>query len=241
MIASLRFLLMQVRNAGDPMRAQEVAAFARILECDEARIGAHDLLTGAPPARTLDAADVVLLGGSGHYSAADEGAWLERILDALREIYARSKPTFASCWGFQAMARALGGRVVHDMRRAELGTHQVTLTAAGQADSVFAPLGDTFLAHMGHTDCVDALPDDAVHLASTEIVENQAFRFAGKPIYCTQFHPELSVQDLEGRVRTYPEYAREILDMSPEEFVSQCQETPAAAQLVRRFVETTFG
>jgi GMP synthase (glutamine-hydrolysing) len=241
MISSLRFLLMQVRNADDPMIEQEVAAFARVLDCDPARIGIHDLLTGGPSAAQLDEADVVLLGGSGHYSAAGEGAWLDRILDTLRDIHACAKPTFASCWGFQAMARAMGGRVIHDPARAELGTHHLTLSEAGQADPVFSPLGKSFLAQMGHVDRVERLPDDGVLLASTVLVDNQAFRFADKPIYCTQFHPELSVENLIGRVRAYPEYAEQILGITPDEFAAACQETPGAEKLVRRFVEEVFG
>lgn len=241
MIASLRFLLMQVRNADDPMREQEVAAFSRVLDCDPAQITVHDLLQGGPALSTLAAADVVLLGGSGHYSAAGEGAWLERILDVLRDLHTQSKPTFASCWGFQAMARAMGGRVIHDLERAELGTHHLMLSDAGKDDPVFGPLGESFLGQMGHVDRVERLPDDGVLLASTKVVENQAFRFANKPIYCTQFHPELNIDNLIGRVRTYPEYAMQILGMTPEEFAADCQPTPAAEQLVRRFVEVTFG
>lgn len=241
MIASIRFLLMQVRNADDPMIRQEVEAFSRVLDCDPERIAAHDLLQGAPPVRLLDQADVILLGGSGHYSAAGEGAWLERILDVLRELHADSKPAFASCWGFQAMARAMGGSVIHDLERAELGTHHLTLTQAGKSDSVFAPLGESFLGQMGHVDRVERLPDDGVLLASTGLVENQAFCFVDKPIYCTQFHPELDIEHLIGRVRTYPEYAMKILGMTPDEFADSCRPTPDAAQLVRRFVEVTFG
>ena len=241
MISSLRFLLMQVRNADDPMKEQEVAAFSRVLDVDPSRIAVHDLLTGGPSAEQRDAADVLLLGGSGHYSAAGEGEWLDRILDALREIHDRSKPTFASCWGFQAMARAMGGNVIHDPDRAELGTHDLVLTDAGKADPVFSPLGETFLAQMGHVDRVERLPEDGVLLASTSVVENQAFRFADKPIYCTQFHPELSVANLIGRVETYPEYAEQILGMTPEEFAETCQETPDAEHLVRRFVEEVFA
>ena len=61
----------------------------------------------------------MLIGGSGAYSATGEGKWLDRTLDLLRDLVEASQPTFASCWGFQAMARALGGHVVTDLQRAE--------------------------------------------------------------------------------------------------------------------------
>ena len=42
---------------------------------------------GGTHAERLKEADMILLGGSGHYSAAGEGVWLERALDAMREIH----------------------------------------------------------------------------------------------------------------------------------------------------------
>src|SRR5262245_17020424 len=120
----LRYLLLQTRNAGDPMAAQEVQCFARALGRDAEAIEVHDLLSGAPSREKLLGSDMVLLGGSSHYSAASEPdnpktpLWLERALECLREIHALAKPTFASCWGFQAMARALGGECIHDQPNA---------------------------------------------------------------------------------------------------------------------------
>ena len=55
------------------MRAQEVRCFARMLECDLSDIDVFDLLASALPTEKLQSADMILLGGSGHYSAAGEG------------------------------------------------------------------------------------------------------------------------------------------------------------------------
>ena len=237
----LRFLLLQVRNADDPMRAHEVESFSRVLAVSPARIEVHDLLSGPPTRRTIDRADVVLLGGSGHYSAAGDGQWLMRSLGMLRGLHAETKPTFASCWGFQAMARAMGGEVIKDMDRAEVGTHTLTLTAAGKADPIFGPLGETFFGQMGHEDCVIRLPESAVLLASSRRVENQAYCFPDAPIYCTQFHPELNRNDLMSRVQTYPEYVERIENIPPERFGELCRDTLETEQLLVRFVEHVFG
>ncbi|MFG0261332.1 MAG: type 1 glutamine amidotransferase, partial [Novipirellula sp. JB048] len=107
-----RFLLLQVRDADDPMCAQEVDCFARALGCDAQRIRVFDLLSGVPTVEQLDQVDVVLLGGSGAYSVARGGDWILPALEAMRELFELGKPTFASCWGHQAMAQALGGEVV---------------------------------------------------------------------------------------------------------------------------------
>lgn len=223
------------------MCPQEVGCFARALQCAPEQIRPFDLLNGRPSRPRLNAVDMVLLGGSGDYSVAKGGPWLDRALDAMRDLHALSKPTFASCWGFQAMARGLGGEVVTDLARAELGTLDLRLTDAGLSDPLFGPLGPTPLVHMGHQDIVDRLPPDAVLLASTDRVENQAFRFAGKPIYCTQFHPELTVQGMTERLAAYPEYVAKIAGMPLDAFLQTLAETPATNALLRRFVRQVFG
>lgn len=219
------------------MRGHEVLAFARVLRCPVQRIGVVDLLTESASHNHLDETDVVLLGGSGDYSVAEGGPWLPAALGVMREIHRRGVPTFASCWGFQAMARAMGGSVVHDLQRAEVGTHPLELTDAGRADPVFGPLGSPFLAQMGHEDLVETLPDGAVLLASSPRTTNQAFRFAGKPIYCTQFHPELDRAGLLDRLRNYPKYVRRIAGVPYTQFETTVQESPAADDILRRFVE----
>src|SRR3954452_22515471 len=233
----LRFLLLQTRNPGDPMGAQEVRCFARALGCDASAIEVFDLLNAAPAMEKLQRADMLLLGGSGHYSAARESEWLERALDCLREIYGIAKPTFASCWGFQAMGRAMGGRCINDLPNAELGTIDVALTEQGRADAIFSILPASFAAQAGHEDHVVELPPDAILLASSATIEEQAFPFENRPIYCPQFHPELDRTAMLERVIAYPDYIERNPRISHEEFIETLRETPEANSLLRRFVE----
>lgn len=218
------------------MCQQEVECFARALECRADQISVFDLISGVPTVAELDAVDVVLLGGSGDFSVAEGGPWLPAALEAMQELYELGKPTFASCWGFQAMAKALGGEVITDKHRAELGTVEVHLSDFGLSDPLFSPLGERFLAPMGHQDVVVRLPPEAILLASSEKVENQAFRLSAKPIYCTQFHPELNRRALLQRVEAYPWYVESITGETIEAFAESCQETPKTSQLLRRFI-----
>lgn len=158
----------------------------------------------------------------------------------MREIHHLAKPTFASCWGFQAMARAMGGRCINDLPNAEVGTIELTLTDAGRNDPLFGQLPTPFTAQAGHEDHVVQLPPDAVLLASSARVPEQAFRFAGRPIYCTQFHPELDRTAMLERVTVYPEYVARIARVPFDDFVHSVQETPQANSLLRRFVEMNF-
>ena len=218
-----KFLLLQVRDPDDAMLTQEVDCFAASLKCDKSQISVFDLLGGRPTADHFSSFDVVLLGGSGDYSVAEGGDWLPPALQAMRELHDRGIPTFASCWGFQAMAAALGGEVITDMTRAELGAVQVFLTEDGKSDPLFGILGSSFLAPMGHQDCVVKLPPNAVRLAYSTKVENQAFKIRGKPIYGTQFHPELSRSALIQRLQAYPQYVEAITGEALDAFVEKCQ------------------
>lgn len=237
----LRYLLLQVRNDDDPMRAHEVHCFAEELSTDPARIEVVDLLHAPPSWRHIDAADVVLIGGSGDYSVATGGPWLDPALEVMREICQHAKPMFASCWGFQAIAAALGGRVVHDLDRAELGTINLELTEAGHEDELFAPLGSPFPAQLGHEDIVDTLPPEAILLASSDRVTNEAFKIDGAPIYATQFHPELDRAALLTRLREYPKYIEKISGRPFDEFQRSVMETPGTSSLMSRFVQLVLA
>ena len=239
--ANLRFLLLQVRNSDDPMRRHEVDSFARVLRCPPKNIGVFDLLGDSLTRDSLKGIDMLLLGGSGHYSAAGEGEWLERALDSLRLVHDNNRPTFASCWGFQAMARAMGGTVIKDLDRAEVGTHRVYLTDAGKSDPVFAPLGESFLGQMGHEDHVIELPNNATLLGYSDQVAHQAYRFDDAPIYCTQFHPELTRDDLLVRVEAYPEYIERIAGVPSERFAEMLEDTSPSEGILTRFVEQHFS
>ena len=118
------------------MRQQEVSCFAEALGCDVHQVHPFDFLHNSLTRDQLDRADIVFVGGSGHYGAVHDAPWLDRALDGLREIHRLSKPTFGSCWGFQAMSRALGGTVIKDLGRAEVGTQALSLTSAAAAGTV---------------------------------------------------------------------------------------------------------
>ena len=223
------------------MAAQEVRCFARSLPCTLSHIEVFDLLSGAPSTSALKRTDVVLIGGSGEHSVVRGGPWLPRALDTMAELHAKSRATFASCWGFQAMAQALGGTVITDRNRAEVGTAWVELTHEGEADPVFGPLGKRFRVPIGHEDVVTEIPKSASLLASSDLVKNQAFVFMDKPIYATQFHPELNRADLVARLTKYREYLPLTGHKSIKEFEDNTPETPESESILPRFLREVLG
>lgn len=182
---------------------------------------------------TLDY-DVLLIGGAGRHSVTERYPFTDR----LREIVVRwaesGRPCFGSCFGHQFVAWALGGRVITDLDRREVGTHEVELTPSGRADPLFAGVPLRFDAQFGHNDRVVELPPGAVELARTALCPHQAFRLENLPVWGCQFHVELDLGRLQERARWYRDG---YLD-DPEElaaFERSLRPSPWASQLLARF------
>jgi len=235
---SVRILLIQVRDFDDPIRLQEINCIGQCLGVPPAQIKVFDLTScDVLPLATLNGSDVVIIGGSGNYSVAQGGAWWEPAVHTMQLLREYDKPTFGSCWGFQALARAFGGTVITDNSRAEVGTVTVSLTEHAKEDPIFKDAPDTFQVQAGHQDVVERLPAGAICMASNDRTYHQAMKFEASPFYGTQFHPELTRTALLERIAAYPQYVEQIAGMSLDEFAQHCVETPEAGDLLRRFVQ----
>ena len=229
----LSFALLQIRNSTDPVRDEEVDCFVRRLAVAPEQVTPIDVLRQPLDARIYEQHDAVLVGGSGEYSVLDDAAPIRALLDFLGETATRGFPTFASCFGFQAMSLALGGEVVHDPDRAEVGTFEIGLTDHAAGDVIFGDLPLRFHAQQGHKDHVTRLPSVARHLASSERSAHQAARFGDGLVWATQFHPELTVEDNRQRVMRYLELYVSDLD----NVLSRMQDSHATHGLLARFAD----
>jgi GMP synthase (glutamine-hydrolysing) len=156
----------------------------------------------------------------------------------MKRLVDEGVPTFASCWGFQAMSLALGGDVHYLPNRGHVGTCEIESTLAGQRDDVFGALGATFTAQLGHEDVVTEHPPEAVVLAHSTHGDVQAWRIGNMPIWGTQFHPELRMEDLALRLQTYTKYIREHTGLTWETFEKRClQPSPGTDALLASFAK----
>src|SRR5579875_3142404 len=97
-------------------------------------------------------------------------------------------PTFGICYGFQAMASALGG----DVRRTGLSEFGATrLSVAGDGGVLFAGLPDTVQVWMSHGDAVFSPPPGFTTTAVTDGAPVAAFEDVGRGFAGVQFHPEV--------------------------------------------------
>ncbi len=96
-------------------------------------------------------------------------------------------PTFGICYGFQAMARALGGDVART-GLSEFGRTEATIHAAG---TLLADLPATLRVWMSHGDAVAAAPSGFAALASSAGAPIAAFEDPGRRFAGVQWHPEV--------------------------------------------------
>lgn len=196
-----------------------------------------DVLTTRLHAGIRDGADAVFVGGSGEYSVLDDLPAIKGFIDFVAETAESGTPMFASCFGFQALVVGLGGTVVADEDNAEVGTYDLALTAAAASDPVFSALPTRFKAQLGHKDQARVLPTQCVHLASSERTRFQAYRVAGKPVYATQFHPELTWLENRARFeRYYVEYGKLFGEEAAKAQLDGHQPSPEANTLLPRFM-----
>lgn len=201
------FLLLASR-AEDEAADDEYAAFLRL-----AGLAEHELLRvrmEAAPLPDLDLDDYagIFLGG-GPYNSSDPArlksdaqqrveAELAALLD---EVVARDFPFFGACYGIGTLGVHQGG--VIDRTYAEpIGPVEVSLTADGLSDPLFAGMPERFEAYVGHKEACTVPPPTAVVLASSADCPVQAFRVKGN-VYATQFHPELDRPGIITRVHVY--------------------------------------
>lgn len=237
-----RFLLLQAREPGDLAAAQELTCFADALQVPEASVQPWDLLRGPPEAQHLDGVDMLLVGGSGAFSVLDDEPWVHRFMDFLEETSVHRRfPTFASCFGFQALVIAGGGIVIQDKINAELGTFDIILTEQGRQDPLLGPLAPSFPAQLGHKDRADTLPSDCIPLAYSEKCPVQCFKVEGAPVIATQFHPELDREGEAFRCRTYAAmYSDSGVAAEMQRVIDGLRDSPAASALMRRWVDLTL-
>jgi GMP synthase (glutamine-hydrolysing) len=201
------FLFLAVRPE-DGAADDEYAAMLRRTGLDEAGLRRVRLERTPLPDVDLDDWSGILLGG-GPFQSSDPPAAksvvqrrveadLARLLDL---VVPADFPFFGACYGIGTLGTHEGA-VVDRTYGEPAGGVDVALTDEGRADPVLGIAPPAFGAFVGHKEAIAALPPHAVPLATSAAAPVQAFR-VGARVYATQFHPELDLDGLIGRLRTY--------------------------------------
>jgi len=164
-------------------------AIARGYEVTRTRLYADEPL---PEIGEIDA--LAIMGGPMNVYQHRDFPWLVPEKRFIEQALRAQIPIIGICLGAQLIADVLGARVVQN-REIEIGWHEMRLTEAGRSEPMCAGLPEQFTAFSWHGDTF-AIPVGAVHLASSEACENQAFIYNSN-VLALQFHLEYSVESIE--------------------------------------------
>jgi GMP synthase-like glutamine amidotransferase len=161
--------------------------------------------------------DALIITGS-HYNCRDSDKlpWFNPLCEVVREVAFRGFPRiYAGCFGCQLVAVALGGVVdrnpgnVFILKAENIHFHDkrfLTRYPSFIADEMMLEKWTTIGANIivSHGDCVQQLPPNAKHLASSATCKNEAFVCGTKEnIMAVQCHPEFDY-DYAVREKIWP-------------------------------------
>jgi GMP synthase (glutamine-hydrolysing) len=233
----MKYILLQARNPNDIAKQEEIKCFAKQLNLPISAIHSVDILNEKYSLETLNGFDGLLVGGAGEYSVLDDDPRIKRFISFLGEMTNTEVPTFASCFGFQALVLALGGTIVKDVPNAEVGTYELETTDSSKNDPLFSEIPKSFLAQLGHQDQARVFPSTVEHLARSAATEYQALRVSNKPIYATQFHPELTYLNKKRFQRYMPIYGKLFGEEEAKVRMASHRPSPHCNMLLQRFQE----
>jgi len=131
--------------------------------------------------KNLDSFKALILSGSPYSVRDDDSPRVD--LDLLLSKF----PTLAVCYGAQLIAQEMGGAVSSSNIR-EYG--RANLFIKNYDSILFEGIENKSQVWMSHSDTIKELPENSILLASSEDVENVAYKFS-ENVHCLQFHPEV--------------------------------------------------
>ncbi|HEY2723334.1 MAG TPA: glutamine-hydrolyzing GMP synthase, partial [Pseudonocardiaceae bacterium] len=149
----------------------------------EAQVYSEIVPNTAPVAELLARNPAAILLSGGPASVYADGA--PRVDPAL---FGAGVPVFGICYGFQAMADALGGAVAHTGTREYGRTDLQILGDGGVLHAGLPPRGPVW---MSHGDAVTAAPEGFTVTARSEGAPVAAFEDTGRRLAGVQYHPEV--------------------------------------------------
>ncbi|MDQ1620010.1 MAG: hypothetical protein QOE19_2579 [Actinomycetota bacterium] len=171
-------------NSGPVLVVDFGAQYAQLIarRVREARVYSEIVPHTMPVAELLAKKPAAILLSGGPSSVYAEGA--PAVDPAMFEA---GVPAFGICYGFQAMARALGGSVAQT-GLAEFGRTPLTVLSEG---ALFRGLPAEQSVWMSHGDAVSAAPAGFAVTATTDATPVAAFEDLSRGLAGVQFHPEV--------------------------------------------------
>ena len=233
----LKILLLQIRD-NQNVRNEEHQSFANFSKLEVHQIEILNVFdTASFKTSLLDKFDALYVGGASEANVLepDKYPFVKNCIELLRYAAEISKPTFASCFGFQLAVLAFGGVILNKEKGYEMGTVQISLTDKAKSDLVYQGIEDRFPAVSVHRQYASTIPDPLEILAYTEQCIH-SFKYKNKPLWAFQFHPEVDRETLVKRLTIFSKhYTDNTIHL--KEVLDSAIETPESNILLGNFVE----
>lgn len=228
--------LLQIRG-GPEAEQHELECVRESAGLGEKHLEAHNVVDRRALDWTeLHGIDALIIGGSGDHSVTQDYAFTPWLEDLVLRAVDDGTPVFGICWGHHFLGRIFGGRVVTDPARKEVGTFDVELNAVGLNDPLFHGHPPRFGAQLVHHDAIIDLPAGFIELGHSSACPHQVIRMVDRPVYGSQFHGEMTHEQLRQRLLMYRDEYLEGEDHL-QTLVDGLRPTPEAHGVLRRFLE----
>lgn len=174
----------------------------------------------------------VMISGS-PASVHDTDPWIAKLLGLIKHIYTQGVPMFGACFGHQAIAKALGGRVMPNPKGWVLGlTHsKIVHKAAWMQD-----IPDMLKQYGAHIEQVTVLPRNAVALSTNNACKYAGFHITDR-VYTTQNHPEMSAHFMRALISEYAQKLPTDVVKAAQSSLTETADTQVYAESIAQFFE----
>lgn len=220
------------------MRLEEHTSFCQYGGLSASQLDVHNVFDDPDfDAGVLSGYHALVVGGASEASVLepDNYPFVPNCIRLMQDCIDQGVPVFASCFGYQLAALALGGAIIRDQSDFEMGCIDICLTENAAGDLLFRDFPNRFPAVAVHRERSLATPPGTTALAYTDHC-NHAFKVNDKPFWAFQFHPEVDKQTLIERLTIFQqhytdgaEHLQQVLDAAVE--------TPLSNQLFKLFID----
>jgi GMP synthase-like glutamine amidotransferase len=160
----------------------------------------YDCTKGEFPSQASDC-DGYVIGGS-PASVNDADPWIETLMEFIRTMHKTRIPAVGCCFGHQAIAKALGGRVGKNPGGWGFGVSPTHFTV--QQDWM-QPGAQTLGLYAAHSEQVLDVPKDAVVIGG-DVFCPAASLLVGDHFFTTEYHPEMSKEFFVALTHAFERY-----------------------------------
>ena len=179
--------------------------FRDLFDAQEMRFQYQIYMTiGGEVPKSLDEQDAFMITGS-PLSVLDKHVFTDDLMAFIRRCDEAKKPLFGACFGHQAIALALGGKVEKSPAGYNIGVEE---TRFHTKKPWMVPEQDSLPLYVFHEDQVTQLPSQCELLGSSDRCKIASFA-KGEHIFTTQAHPEFSLEFMSCVLRYFEKHLPE--------------------------------